>query len=217
MKYCNNERYPIDILLRFWYNRGTKSKGANTMAKIGYIRVSTTEQNTDRQEINLQNCDKLFIEKVSGKDTEHRTELKKLMEYVREDDIVVVDSFSRFARNTKDLLSLVEQLQNKGVSFVSLKENIDTTTPQGKFMLTVFAGLAQFEREQTLERQREGIEIAKRQGKYKGRQRIAFDSDKFASLVKKVKAGEMTATAAMKELNMKPNTFYRRLKELESK
>ena len=185
------------------------------MARIGYIRVSTAEQNTDRQEINLQGCDKLFVEKVSGKDTEHRTELKKLMEYIREGDTVIVDSFSRFARNTKDLLNLVEQLQNKDVSFISLKESIDTTTPQGKFMLTVFAGLAQFEREQTLERQREGIAIAKEQGKYKGRQRIAYDNDLFSSLVKKVKAGEMTARKAMEELNMKPNTFYRRVKELE--
>lgn len=187
------------------------------MARIGYIRVSTAEQNTDRQEINLQGCDKLFVEKVSGKTVENRTALKNLMSYVREGDTVIVDSFSRFARNTKDLLNLVEQLQNKGVSFISLKENIDTTTPQGKFMLTVFAGLAQFEREQTLERQREGIAIAKEQGKYKGRQRIAFDNDLFVSLVKQVNNGEITARKAMEELGMKPNTFYRRVKELEGK
>lgn len=184
------------------------------MAKIGYIRVSTDEQNTDRQESNLQGCDKLFIEKVSGKDIEHRTELKKLMEYVREGDIVVVDSFSRFARNTKDLLTLVDQLQSKGVSFISHKENVDTSTPQGKFMLTVFAGLAQFEREQTLQRQREGIEIAKQKGKYKGRKPIAYDKELFVSLVAKVNKGEITARKAMQELGMKANTYYRRVKEL---
>lgn len=184
------------------------------MAKIGYIRVSTEEQNTDRQESNLQDCDKLFVEKVSGRDTEHRTELKKLMEYVREGDIVVVDSFSRFARSTRDLLNLVDQLKKKGVSFKSIKEDIDTSTPQGEFMMIVFSGLAQFEIEQNSQRQREGIEIAKAKGKYKGRKPIAYDKELFVSLVAKVNKGEITARKAMQELGMKANTYYRRVKEL---
>lgn len=102
----------------------------------------------------------------------------------------------------------------KGVEFVSLKENIDTTTPQGRFMLTVFGALAELERENILERQREGIEIAKSEGKYKGRKPIDCNEAQMKALCKKWRAGEITATAAMKELGLKPNTFYRRVKEM---
>ena len=185
------------------------------MARIGYIRVSTQEQNTGRQEAALQDCDKQFIEKVSGKDTEHRPELAAMMEYVREGDTVIVESYSRFARNTKDLLNLVEALEKKGVHFVSLKEQVDTSTPQGRLMLTIFAGLAQFEREQTLQRQREGIELAKAQGKYKGRKRIETNGALFVEQYRKWKDGQQTARAAMEALGMKANTFYRRVKEYE--
>lgn len=187
------------------------------MARIGYVRVSTQEQNTGRQENALQDCDKLYMEKVSGKDTEHRPELAAMMEYVREGDTVIVESYSRFARNTKDLLNLVEVLEKKGVHFISLKEQIDTSTPQGRLMLTIFAGLAQFEREQTLQRQREGIEIAKAQGKYKGRKRIATDEALFVEQYRAWKDGKQTAVAAMQALGMKANTFYRRVKEYEQK
>ncbi len=183
------------------------------MARIGYIRVSTEEQNTARQENQMQDLDKLFMEKVSGKSTQ-RPELKKLMEYIREGDTVVVESISRFARNTKDLLSLVEELTQKGVAFVSLKEAIDTATPQGQFMLTVFGAMAQLERDCILQRQREGIAIAKEEGKYKGRQPIAVDEEHFQKECALWRSGEITATEAMKRLNLKPNTFYRRVKEM---
>ena len=136
--------------------------------KVGYIRVSTAEQNTARQEIALGEVGKLFIEKLSGKDM-NRPQLKAMMEFVREGDIVIVESYSRLARSTKDLLSMIELFEEKGVRFISLKESIDTSTPQGRLMLTIFAGLSQFERECTLQRQREGIEIAKAEGKYRGR------------------------------------------------
>ena len=138
--------------------------------KIGYIRVSTQEQNTIRQEVMMEQLgvEELYIDKASGKNTD-RPELKKMMAYVRRGDTVIVESISRFARNTRDLLNLMEQLSAKGVEFVSKKEAIDTTTPTGKFMLTVFGAVAELEREYILQRQREGIEIAKRQGKYKGR------------------------------------------------
>lgn len=195
------------------------------MARIGYIRVSTQEQNTARQDIMMADCDKIFAEKISGKNTD-RPQLRKLMEYVREGDTVVVESYSRFSRNTKDLLELVEQLQDKGVEFVSLHENVDTSTPQGKLIFTIFAGLAQFEREQTLMRQREGIEAAKEKDaarkaggmepvSYRGRQPIKVDAAKFAAEVEAWKAGKQTARETMERLNMKPNTFYRRVKELE--
>ena len=183
------------------------------MAKIGYIRVSTEEQNTARQEHQLKDVDRVYIEKISGKST-NRPELKKMMEYVRQGDTVVVESISRFARNTKDLLSLVDELKNKGVAFISLKESIDTNTPQGQFMLTVFGALAQLERENILQRQREGIEIAKAEGKYKGRQPIEVDENAFKEVCKEWRAGNITAVEAMRRVDLKPNTFYRRVKEI---
>ena len=103
--------------------------------KIGYIRVSTQEQNTIRQEVLMASLgvDEVYIDRMSGKST-NRPELQKMMEYVRRGDTVIVESISRFARNTRDLLDLVEKLSEKGVEFVSKKEAIDTTTPTGKFM-----------------------------------------------------------------------------------
>ena len=139
--------------------------------KIGYIRVSTEEQNTVRQEVLMEELgvDEIYINKTSGKSSE-RPQLKKMMQFVRRGDVVIVESISRFARNTKDLLNLIEDLSVKDVTFISKKEAIDTTTPSGKFMLTIFGAVAELEREYILQRQREGIEIAKKQGKYKGRQ-----------------------------------------------
>ena len=162
----------------------------------------------------MQNFDKLFVEKVSGKSIQ-RPELQKMMEYVRDGDTVVVESISRFARNTKDLLALVEELNQKGVTFVSLKELIDTATPQGQFMLTVFGAMAQLERDCILQRQRERIAIAKAECKYKRRPPISVDKDSFQRECGLWRAGKITATEAMKRLNLKPNTFYQRVKELE--
>ena len=183
--------------------------------KIGYIRCSTVEQNEARQMkmMEEQGIEKLFIDKASGKNTD-RKEFREMMEFVRAGDMVVVESISRIARNTRDLLSIISDLTQKEVEFVSLKENIDTTTPQGRFMLTVFGALAELERENILERQREGIEIAKLQGKYRGRKPLEVDEKKFRSVCRKWRAKAMTATAAMKEMGLKPNTFYRRVKEM---
>ncbi len=130
--------------------------------KIGYIRVSTQEQNTLRQEVLMESLgvDEVYIDRMSGKNA-NRPELQKLMDYVRRGDTVIVESISRFARNTRDLLELVERLTEKGVEFISKKEAIDTTTPTGKFMLTVFGAVAELEREYILQRQREGIVLAK--------------------------------------------------------
>lgn len=173
------------------------------------------EQNEARQlkMMKEQNAEKMFIDKASGKNT-NRAAFKEMMSFVRSGDMVIVESISRIARNTRDLLSIVSELTEKGVEFISLKENIDTTTPQGRFMLTVFGALAELERENILERQREGIEIAKSEGKYKGRKPVEIDETQFKALCKRWRGGEITATAAMNEIGLKPNTFYRRVKEL---
>ena len=178
--------------------------------KIGYVRVSTEEQNTARQEIMLRDLgvDELFIDKASGKNAD-RPELRRMMEYVRRGDTVIVESISRFARNTRDLLDLVERLTEQEVEFVSRKEAIDTTTPTGKFMLTVFAAVAELEREYILQRQREGIAIAKEQGKYTGCKPLPLP-DNFERVVARWRTGEITATEAMRQTGLKPNTFYRR-------
>lgn len=141
--------------------------------KIGYIRISTTDQNTARQEVLMQELgvEQVYIDRMSGKSLD-RPELKRMMNFVREGDTVIVESISRFARNTRDLLELVERLTSKHVEFVSRKEAIDTTTPTGKFMLTVFGAVAELEREYILQRQKEGIAIAKANGIYKGRKPI---------------------------------------------
>lgn len=107
---------------------------------------------------------KVFIDKLSGKNTD-RPQLQAMFSYVREGDVVVVSDFSRLAKSTRDMLQIVQELTDKGVGLVGLKENVDTDTPQGRFMLTVFAALAELERETILQRQREGIAIAKQQGK----------------------------------------------------
>lgn len=184
---------------------------------LGYARVSTVEQNEARQIEALQqrgvDPENLFIDKQSGKDT-NRPKLKELLSYVRRGDTVVTESISRIARNTKDLLSIVEQLQGKDVEFISLKESIDTTTPQGKFMLTIFAAMAELERDSILQRQREGIAIAKAAGKYTGRKPLNVDGEQFKKICARWRAGEITATAAMQEIGLKPNTFYRRVKEM---
>ena len=141
------------------------------MARVAYVRVSTAEQNEGRQREALANRDieKWFVEKASGKDT-NRPEFKRMMDWIREGDTVYIHDLSRIARSTKDLLSILDSLGAKGVQLVSDKEAIDTSTATGKLIVTVIAAINEFERANLLERQREGIAIAKREGKYRGRQ-----------------------------------------------
>ena len=180
--------------------------------KIGYVRVSTQEQNTIRQEVLMAELgvDDVYIDRISGKSAD-RPELKRLMAYVRQGDTVIVESISRFARNTRDLLELIEQLTTKQVEFVSKKEAIDTATPSGKFMLTVFGAVAELEREYILQRQKEGIAIAKAQGVYRGRKPI--QRPEFPQVAALWREGKITAAEAMRRLDMKPSTFYRRVRE----
>lgn len=187
------------------------------MANIGYIRVSTQHQNTGRQHEDFSakgiTIDKLYEEKISGKNTD-RPQLKAMLQYVREGDTVYAESFSRLARSTRDLLEIVEDLTSKGVQFVSLKENVDTSTPQGKFMLTIFAGLAQLERDTILQRQREGIDLCLSEGRAYGRP-TAKISDTFATHYQQWKAGKIKAVDFMKAENLPKSTFYKLVKRFE--
>ena len=158
--------------------------------------------------------EKIYVDKMSGK-TKDRPALEDMMAFVREGDTVIVESISRFARNTKDLLNLVERLTEKKVEFVSKKESIDTATPAGKFMLTVFGAMAQLEREQILQRQAEGIALAKERGVYKGRKPIEIDDALFAKLYRDWKNGETSPRFIIKKLGVSRATFYRRVEEYE--
>jgi len=162
------------------------------MANIAYIRVSTIEQNEGRQVEMMKTkiINKTFIEKASGKDTA-RPELTAMLDYAREGDTVYIESFSRLARNTIDLLNLIETLSNRGIKVISLKEGMDTSTPSGKLMLTMIGAIATFERENLLERQREGIALAKAEGKYKGRKSKELPEN-FKVLYTQYKSREIT-------------------------
>ena len=186
--------------------------------KVGYVRVSTEEQNTIRQETLMQELgvEKIYIDKLSGKDAARR-ELQKMLDFVREGDTVIVESYSRMARSTRDLLDIVDTLKEKNAEFISKKENIDTSTPAGRLMLTFFAGLYQFERECMLERQAEGIREAKKAGKYKGRKPIDVDTLKFKALYAEWKSGRITAVKMQKQLGITAPTFYRRVKVYEGR
>lgn len=184
---------------------------------IAYIRVSTMEQNDMRQQEALQKYDieKYFTETASAKDT-NRPQFQAMLDYVREDDVIYIKDFSRLARSTKDLLDIVEQLNKKGVKLISLKENLDTNTPTGKLMLTMIGAIYEFERSNLLERQKEGIAIARRAGKYKGRKEIPIPEN-FAEVYPIWKNRTITGREAMKQLALKPNTFYKLVKEWEQK
>ncbi len=184
---------------------------------IGYARVSTDEQNEARQLESFseysEKISKVFIDKISGKNMK-RPQLKAMLDYVREDDVIVVSDFSRLARSTKDMLQIVQELTDKGVALISIKENVDTDTPQGKFILTIFAALAELERETILQRQREGIAIAKRQGKYKGRKPIPYNEEHLRLECQKWRNGEQSAADTMKKLEIKKNRFYQIVRKL---
>lgn len=182
--------------------------------KVGYVRISSVGQNTARQDEIMKGLgvEKVYTDKVSGKNTD-RPELIKMLEFVREGDCVIVESISRLARNTKDLLDIVESLQKKHVDFISQKEVIDTGTPTGKFMLTIFGAVAEMEREYIRERQREGIGIAIAEGRLNGRPKKALDT--FEKVYSDWKNNKITAAGASRFLNIARSTFYRRVKEYE--
>ena len=183
-------------------------------AKLAYVRVSTEEQNEARQVEALEkyDIDKWFIEKISGKDM-NRPKLKEMLDYAREGDTIYIMDWSRISRSTKDLLELTENLKTRGITLFSLKENIDTSTPNGRLMMTILASINQFERENMLERQREGIAIAKRNGAYKGRKKTVIE-DMAAVYHDWVTRHKSKATLAQENGVSRP-TLDRLLKEYE--
>ena len=186
------------------------------MAKYGYVRCSTQEQHEDRQVMIMQEFgiprENIFMEKLSGKNTQ-RPQLQKLLSILKKGDKVIVESISRFARNTRDLLNLIERLNNKGVEFISQKENIDTSTSTGKFMLTVFGAVAELERGYILQRQAEGIAAAKARGVRFGRPEKDMPDD-FGELVKQWERGHIKMADILKLCNnISRSTFYAKLKE----
>lgn len=182
--------------------------------KFTYIRVSTLEQNESRQVEAMKKYDipaeNYFIEKMSGKNTD-RPELQRLLATVKAGDTIYIHDFSRLSRSTSDLLKLVETLNSMGVHLVSNKENLDTSTPTGKLMLTMIGAINEFERLTLLERQLEGIAIKKAADGYRKKD---FDMDKFRELKQKVDAGLITITDASKELGITRKTWYQRVAKL---
>lgn len=190
-----------------------KKEEMMTGQAISYIRVSTIEQNTDSQKAILGNIkiDKTFEESISGKNKD-RPKLKEMLEYVREGDTVYVKDLSRLARNTKDLLDIVEYLTNKGVALKSIKESIDTSSNFGKLMITFLAAIYEFERANLLERQKDGIAVAKQKGKYKGRKKVDKPVN-FSEIYQKWLNREIKSITAIRELNISEYAFYKFVKE----
>lgn len=181
---------------------------------IAYVRVSTVEQNEGRQieALKEKNIDKWYTEKVSAKDT-NRPQLKEMLEFAREGDTIFIHDFSRLARSTKDLLDIVEMLNAKGVHLVSNKENIDSSTPTGKLMLTMIGAIAEFERTNLLERQREGIALAVKEGKYKGRREVKVDN--FEEQYQRYKNRELNKVQLAAELGITRPTLNKLIDKYE--
>jgi DNA invertase Pin-like site-specific DNA recombinase len=179
---------------------------------IAYVRVSSIDQNESRQRESLMKYDieKWYVEKVSAKDTK-RVELQSMLEFAREGDTIYIHDLSRLARNTVDLLKLVEMLNRKRIHLVSNKESIDSSTPTGKLMLTMIGAINQFERENLKERQLEGIIIAKRKGKYKGRKKVEIVD--FDDYYNRYKRREINKVQLAKELNIHRSTLDRIIRE----
>lgn len=190
------------------------------MASYFYIRVSTIEQNTIRQEVKAKELgipyENVYIEKASGRNTSERPVLALLLAKLRSGDVLMIDSISRLARSTKDFLELVETITNKGCTIKCFKEPIDTETPQGRCMMTVFAALYQLERENIKQLQYEGICEAKKRGVYKGTKPIPLPAnwDKCYRMLEK---GEITTNEMMGMVGMKRTTFFKNLKQYRSK
>src|SRR5690606_36327582 len=177
---------------------------------------STKDQNLARQYelMKKMGVEKIFEEKVSGKaDITQRPQLEALMNIVREGDTAIVESISRFGRNIRHFLELFDMLQEKKVNFVSIKESFDTSTPSDRITVFIFAALAELEREYIRDRQAEGIEIAKAEGRFTGRPLKPLEN--FEKVYFDWKDKKISAAKAAMKLGIARSTFYRRVKQFE--
>ena len=183
---------------------------------VAYIRVSSKDQNLDRQRKILDGygIEKWYEEKVSGKNTD-RPELKLMLDFVREGDTVYVCSFDRLSRSVLDLLDICDKLGKKNVQLVSVKERIDTSTPNGRLMLTVVGAIAEFERAIIRERQEEGIAIAKAKGVYAGRKPKEVNKELFEEYYRQWRNRRLTMVELAKRLQISRSTAYRLIKKHE--
>ena len=179
---------------------------------IAYARVSSNQKNNDKQfaELKKYNIEKWFNDEISI--VEIPPQLNAMMDFIRRGDTIYVWDFSMLARSTNELLDIGEKLEAKGINLRCLNENIDTSTVTGKLMFTVIRAVNDFQRTNLLERQKEGIAIAKAKGKYKGRKKISYPSN-WKEVYDKYKNRELTGTHAMELLKLKRNTFYKLVDE----
>lgn len=185
--------------------------------KVGYVRVSTMQQHNDRQYAKMYEVevDKIFEEKKSGKNIKDRKALQEMLDYVRDGDTVYVESLSRIGRNTEDLLNIMKKLDEKGVSFHSFKENIETKTPTGRLILTVLAAIATFEREIMLERQAEGLAAARARGVVGGNPIKRFLESDFMPLYNDLVKGKISKKYMASQLGCSRTKLWQTLKDYE--
>ncbi|MGA4467032.1 recombinase family protein [Bacillus bombysepticus] len=180
--------------------------------KFGYMRVSTLDQNLDRQKKQLEEfgCNRIFFEKITGT-KRNRPELNSMLEFLRPENTVVVTDLTRLSRSTKDLIEITEHISQKGDHLKSLKESwLDTTTAHGKMLFTIFAGIAQFERDLTSERTKEGIQAARKRGKHPGRPEM--DEEKIDYALYLINQG-MSRTDAAEKAGVSRMTLYRKMQQ----
>ena len=186
--------------------------------RIGYLRVqdNSESENVHTEIVEKLNVEKVFVEKTNQENDES-PQLMKALEYLRTGDVFVVREFAEIASSMAELLNIVEELAQKQVGFVSLKEKIDASLPGGGAVMNVFTAISQFDYDMKKERQRKGIELAKSEGKYKGRKAIEVDEERFELLYNAWQAGKSTPKIMMNELNLKPATFWRKVKGYREK
>jgi len=188
--------------------------------KVGYIRISDSESQTTARQDTLMSelqLDRIYTDKMSGRDAASRPQLQAMLDFVRDGDVIISESISRIARSTRDFLQIMDKLKEKNVTYISKKESIDTSTPQGVFMLTVFSALYQLEADSTRQRALEGIAEAKKRGNvYKGRKPKEIDPAKFKTVHDAWKADKITAVEAYRKLNLSASSWYRRVRQYEA-
>ena len=186
-----------------------------TIMKFGYARVSTKEQNLSLQmdALEKEGCNLIFQEKIGGAKA-GRPQLRKMIDQLREGDVIVTWKLDRLGRSLRDLVNLINEIQDKGAGLKSLNDTIDTTTPQGKLTFHLFASLAEFERDIIRERTRAGLEAARARGRKGGRPKGLNKEAKDKAIVAETlyKQGEMSVTEICKHLNIARSTFYKYLR-----